>query len=260
MDRPAIFITGAAAGIGRATAELFSSRGWFVGAFDLNAAELESLRAKLGAQNCLAETLDVTDATALSSALKHFFQTAGNRLDLLFNCAGIASVAHFEDIPLARHHQIVDVNLKGVLNGLHCALPYLKQTRGARVISMCSASAIYGAPAFASYCATKFAVRGLTEALNIEWARHGIKVMDLLPLFVATPMVAGMKDAPVSLSRLGVRLQAQDIAAVVWRAAHWRFWPRAHWYPGWQSALMALLQKLSPTWLNRLSTKMVSGY
>src|SRR5260221_8382523 len=124
MDRPSIFITGAAAGIGRVTAELFSSGGWFVGAYDMNAAELESLRSGLGAQNCLVETLDVADAAALSSALNRFFETAGGGLDVLFNCAGIVSVAHFEDIPLARHHQIVDVNLKGVLNGFSTALPY----------------------------------------------------------------------------------------------------------------------------------------
>ena len=259
MDRPSIFITGAAAGIGRATAELFSSRGWFVGAYDMNAAELESLRARLGVENCLAETLDVTDAAALSSALSRFFQTR-RRLDVLFNCAGIVSVAHFEDIPLQRHHQIVDINLKGVLNGFSAALPYLKQTRGARVISMCSASAIYGAPAFASYSATKFAVRGLTEALNIEWARHGIKVMDLMPLFVQTQMVTSVTTVPGSLARLGVRLQPQDIAKAVWRAAHWKWWPRVHWYPGIQTWLMALLQKLSPAWLNRLSTKLVTGY
>ena len=260
MDRPSIFITGAAAGIGRATAELFSSRGWFVGAYDMNAAELESLRSKLGAQNCLAETLDVADVAALSSALQRFFQSAGRRLDVMFNCAGIVSVAHFEDIPLVRHHQIVDVNFKGVLNGFHCALPYLKQTRGARVISMCSASAIHGAPAFASYSATKFAVRGLTEALSVEWVRHGIRVMDLMPLFVATPMVAGVKDLPPSLARLGVHLQAEDIAKAVWRAAHWKWWPRVHWYPGIQTWLMALVQKLSPAWLNRLSMKIISGY
>jgi NADP-dependent 3-hydroxy acid dehydrogenase YdfG len=132
MDRPAIFITGAAAGIGRATAKLFAGRGWFVGLYDMNAPGLESLKQELGPGACIAEPLDVTDAGAFGAALNRFFQAAGRRIDVLFNCAGILSVGNFEDIPLARHHQIVDINLKGVINGFHCALPYLKQTRGAQ--------------------------------------------------------------------------------------------------------------------------------
>ncbi len=260
MDRPAIFITGAAAGIGRATAQLFGSHGWFAGIYDMNAAGLASLKGELGAGNCTAETLDVTDAAALSSALNRFFHAAGRRLDVLFNCAGILSVGNFEDIPLARHHQLVDINLKGVINGFHCALPYLKQTPGARVISMASASAIYGSPAYASYSATKFAVRGLTEALNVEWSRHGILVMDVWPIFVNTAMVTAI-EAPESLKRMGVHLQAADVAGVIYKAAtrpRWR--TRVHWLIGLQTWMLAIAARLMPTWLTRLTTKQVSGY
>src|ERR1044071_8088586 len=203
MERPSIFITGAAAGIGRATAQRCASQGWFVGAYDMDAAGLDSLKSALGAGNYVTETLNVTDPVALSAALDRFFQAAGRRLDVMFNCAGILSVGNFEDIALPRHHAMVDVNLKGVINGFHCALPYLKQTRGARVISMASASAIYGSPAFASYSASKFAVRGLTEAMNIEWARHGITVMDVWPIFVNTAMVTEIIEQPESLKKMG---------------------------------------------------------
>jgi len=244
MSRPAIFITGAAAGIGRATAELFAARGWFVGLYDVADGAVEALRLQLGAERSLAGKLDASDAEAYAAALAAFFEAAGD----------------FESIPLARHHRVVEINLGGVINGCHAALPYLRRTPGARLINMASASAIYGAPAFASYSASKFAVRGLTEALNIEWARHGIRVMDVLPLFVATPMIANVAKAPASLGRLGVQLEAADIARMVWRAAHWRWWPRVHWYPGWQTRGFALVQKCSPAWLNRLSTKLVSGY
>lgn len=260
MSRPAIFITGAAAGIGRATAELFAAQGWFVGLYDVADGAVEALRLQLGAERGIAGRLDASDAEAFAAALEQFFQAAGGRLDLLFNCAGILATGDFESIPLARHHRIVEVNLRGVINGCHAALPYLRRTPGAQVINMASASAIYGAPAFASYSATKFAVRGLTEALNIEWARHGIRVMDVLPLFVATPMVNNVANPPASVGRLGVLLSAADIAQVVWRAAHWRWWPRVHWYPGWQTKAFAFVQKCSPAWLNRLSTKIVSGY
>jgi NADP-dependent 3-hydroxy acid dehydrogenase YdfG len=260
MERPGIFITGAAAGIGRATATLFAARGWFVGGYDMNVAGLEALASSLGTGNCITERLDVTDPAALLAALNRFFQAAGRRLDVLFNCAGILSVGNFEEIPLPRHHQIVDINLKGVLNGMHCALPYLKQTRGARVISMASASAIYGSPAFASYSASKFAVRGLTEAMNIEWARHGITVMDVWPIFVNTAMITEIEQ-PESLKKMGVHLQATDVAQVIWRAAKRpRSLPRVHWFVGAQTWMLWLATRLIPVWVMRLTTRRISGY
>jgi NAD(P)-dependent dehydrogenase (short-subunit alcohol dehydrogenase family) len=265
VTRPSIFVTGAASGIGRATAELFAERGWFVGLYDVNEAGARELAARLGSASSVAGTLDVTDAARFAAALAQFWQAAGQRLDLLFNNAGIASIGDFEKIPLARHHAIVDVNLKGVINGCHCALQYLQRTPGARVINTCSASAIYGTPAFAGYSATKFAVKGFTEALDIEWRRHGVTVRDVLPLFVDTPLVRqgldGLVGQPLrSIEVLGMRLTAADVAATVWRAAHWKLWPRVHWYPGRQGWFMALAQKLSPGWLSRLTTRWMSGY
>lgn len=261
MTRPAIFVTGAAAGIGRATAQLFAGRGWFVGLYDVNEAGVQELRRTLGEANAVAGRLDVTDVAQFEHALAQFFEAAGRRLDVLFNNAGIAATGDFEGIPLARHHAVVDVNVKGVLNGCHLALPYLKRTPGARVISMCSASAIYGAPAFAGYGATKFAVRGLTEALDIEWQRHGIAVRDVMPLFVDTPMVAAFESHPKSMDVLGLRLTAPDLARTVWRAAHWpRWWPKVHFLPGLQTWGTYVMQKLTPLWFNRLTTRLITGY
>jgi NAD(P)-dependent dehydrogenase (short-subunit alcohol dehydrogenase family) len=258
MSRPSIFITGAAAGIGRATAELFAARGWFVGLYDVDEAGVRELAGRLGPA-AAAGRLDVTDPAGWGAALEAFWKAAGGRLDLLFNNAGIAAVGDFAELPLARQHALIDVNFKGVVSGFHAAFPYLKRTPGARVISMCSGSAIYGAPQFATYGATKFAVRGLTEALDLEWNRHGIRVMDILPLFVDTPMVAGFERKPRSMERLGMSLSAGDVARTVWRAAHWRLWPRLHWYPNLQSWLFALSAKLTPAWFNRWTTRLVTG-
>lgn len=204
--------------------------------------------------------MDVSDGAAFAAALEQFFKEAGGRLDLLFNCAGILTADDFDRIPLARHHAIVEVNFKGVINGCYAALPWLRQTAGARVINMSSASAFFGTPGFASYSATKCAVKGLTEALNIEWSRYGIVVRDVLPLFVDTRMIDDIHTVG-SLKRLGVRLQPQDVAASVWRAAHWpRWWPRVHWLPGIQTAVTYLLMRLSPLWLNRWVSRRLSGY
>lgn len=258
MSSPAIFITGAAAGIGRATAELFASRGWRVGLYDVDVDAVERLHVELGAST-IGGRLDVTDPGAVGRALEDFVAFSGGRIDVMFNNAGILSVGEFETIGVARHHAIVDVNVGGVINGCHAAFPHLLRTPGSRVISMSSASAIYGAPAYASYSASKFAVKGLSEALDIEWQRHGIRVMDVLPLFVNTAMVTTIEQ-PTSIARLGVRLQPRDIAQTVWAAAHWNGWRKVHWYPGLQSRLLALSNKLAPTWLNRFATKKISGY
>lgn len=261
--KPSIFITGAGAGIGAATARLFAARGWFVGLYDVNESAVLELSRELG-PSVVTGRLDVTDPARFKAVLSEFFEAAGNRLDVLFNNAGIAATDAFEDIDLQRHHAVVDVNLKGVVNGCYYALPYLKQTTGSRVISMCSASAIYGAPSFAVYSGTKFAVRGLTEALNVEWARHGVTVMDVMPLFVDTPMVRSFENPPKSMERMGLRLVADDIANTVWKAANWPTrwwaWPRVHWLPGLQSKLLWLATKYLPVWLSRLTTRIITGY
>jgi NAD(P)-dependent dehydrogenase (short-subunit alcohol dehydrogenase family) len=251
-----IFITGAAAGIGRAAARHFAARGWFVGLFDIDSDGVHALAAELGADRALAGRLDVVDAGSWQAALENFFQRAG-RLDVLLNNAGILASGPFESIPLARQQLIVDINVKGVLNGCYLALPFLQRTPGARVINMASASAIYGQPALATYSATKFAVRGLTEALDLEWEAHGIKVMDILPLFVQTAMVKDMNAR--SIARLGVNLTAEDIATTIWDAAHYSGRvPRVHWTVGRQTKLMYSLNGLAPDWVTRLITRTIA--
>jgi NAD(P)-dependent dehydrogenase (short-subunit alcohol dehydrogenase family) len=255
-----IFITGAAAGIGRATAELFAREGWFVGLYDVNEAGVRALAQQLGAERARAGALDVTDGAALGAAVRDFFDAAGRRLDVMFNNAGIGQTGDFHTLSLQQHHRTIAVNFIGVLNGCHAAFPFLQQTPGSALVSMSSASAIHGAPGLASYAATKFAVKGLTEALSIEWQQHGIRVVDLLPLFVDTDMVRKFESQLKAKDALGMHLTADDIARTVWRAVHWRGWPRTHWYPGLQGWFMALAQKLSPGWVNRFTTKMISGY
>ena len=252
-----IFITGAAAGIGCETARLFHARGWKIGVYDVDSQGVELLLAELG-PGASGSALDVTDAGAFAQAL-HDFAGHHGRLDVLLNNAGIASVGDFESIDTERHARIVDINIKGVINGCHAALSWLRQTPDSRVINLASASAIYGTPGFASYSASKFAVRGLSEALNIEWRRYGIRVFDLLPVFVNTAMVTPMRGNAI-VRRLGVHLRASDVAATVWRAANSRRHRRVHWYVGMQARLMALANKYVPDILNRATTRAISGY
>ncbi|MEX6503327.1 SDR family oxidoreductase [Pseudomonas zhanjiangensis] len=248
-----ILITGAASGIGAATARLFHGRGWQVGLLDINHSALAELAAELG--GVWHAELDVADPAAARLALADFCAMHGGQLRLLFNSAGLLRCGYFEQIEAAEHARIIQVNLLGLLNMTHAAFAYLKVTPGAQVINMGSASGVYGVPHMASYSASKFAVRGLTEALELEWARHGIRVGDLMPPFVATPMLASQHfEAPV-LRRLGVKLEARDIAAAVWQQAQV---PTLHRPVSLRFKLMYWAGQLAPAWLNRLVMRRLS--
>ena len=254
-----IFITGAAAGIGRAVAERFAKAGWFVGLYDVDEVALEALRQQLGVGHCHTGRLDVSRAEDWRPQLEAFYQRAG-RLDLLFNNAGVSATSFFEDTELARHHRVIDINLKGVLNGCHSALPFLKLTPGARVVNMCSASALYGQPMLSTYSATKAAVRGFTEALDIEWKRHGIRVVDALPLFVNTAMVRDDVSKMKTVQTLGVHLSADDVARTVWKLSQGKASGLpVHSPVGWQTQAFYFLCKHTPDFINRFVTARLCG-
>lgn len=248
------FITGAASGIGRATARLFTQRGWRVGLVDRDGAALQSLVEELGKGAASAWTCDVTDPPALRAALEEFAGGPEGRLELLVNNAGLLRVGPFEEMQPEEHRALIEVNARGVVEGLLAAFPMLKNARG-RVVNLASASAEYGTPDFATYSASKMFVRGLSEALDIEWQRHGIRVACIMPAFVATPMIRGVSSA--SMTRLGVQLGPEDVAEVVWRAAHGR---RLMWHVGGGYRLLRALMQPLPGSVKRAVMRRVSGY
>ena len=249
----AIFITGAASGIGRETAKLFAARGWRIGAFDLDEAGLERLAGEIGEEKCHRARLDVRDAAAYRERVAAFGQWTGGRMDALFNCAGIMRMGPFDQTPLEEHVRTVEVNVIGVLNGIHASFSLLKATPGSHIVTMGSASGIYGVPDLVTYSASKFFIRGLTEGLNIEFERHGITVTDLMPLYVDTPMVRSQTYRAGSLHTFGARLTPDQIAQIVWKAVHGR---RVHWVPG---ALLKVLNYLGGAlpFVSRPTMKMV---
>jgi NAD(P)-dependent dehydrogenase (short-subunit alcohol dehydrogenase family) len=242
-----IVISGAASGIGAATARLFHARGWRVGLLDVDAQALGALAAEL--DGAWHTRLDVVDAGAVRAALADFCAQSGGQLRLLFNGAGILRTGAFVDIELEQHARLVQINVLGLLNLCHAAFPYLKATPEAQVINMSSASALYGVPQLASYSASKFAVRGLTEALELEWREHGIRVGDLMPPFVDTPMVRNQARRPPVMRRLGVRLQAEQIAESAWQQAQRSM---VHRPVGLQFGVLFNLGQVAPGWVNRL--------
>ena len=220
MSSKSILITGAGSGIGRETARLFARRGWLVGAVDIADGALAALAAEFPAGTVVPIVADVRTSDGARTMVEALTAKTGGTLDVLFNCAGVLRMGPFETISPTDQALTVDVNVTGVLNGLNAAFPALKRTPGAHVVSMSSTSAEYGTPDLAVYSASKFFVRGLTEALNIEWARHDIDVSALLVAYVRTPMIV---DAPVkakSIAKLGVKVTPEKVAEAVWKAAH----------------------------------------
>jgi NAD(P)-dependent dehydrogenase (short-subunit alcohol dehydrogenase family) len=209
-NRKAVFITGAASGIGLGTAKRFAKEGWFVGLADINAAGLKSALDAIGRQNGASYLLDVRDTAAWIDALSVFAAASGGRLDVLVNNAGVASYGYLEDQSDEEVGRQIDINIKGVIAGARAALPYLKKTPGAQLINVASCASLYGAPKMAVYCASKFAVRGLSEALDIEFSRFGVGVKCIMPWFVDTPILDA--GAQATNEKMSDTLRAGNVA------------------------------------------------
>ncbi|MCP3985430.1 MAG: SDR family oxidoreductase [bacterium] len=238
-DRKSIFVTGAASGIGRATCRLFAERGWFVGAYDIDEPGLTSLEQELGTENCLTRRLDVSNKAEFDRAMEEFSEATGGQLDLLFNNAGIGTGGWFEEVPYDVAMRVLDVNFIGVVNGVYCAIPLLKRTPNSLCFSTSSSAALFGLPRTGMYAATKFAVKGLTEALSVELSRFGGRAADVLPALVDTPILEATRDyssgespgvamkknaTPEGAMRL---VQPEEVAELVMEAYGS---DRVHWY------------------------------
>jgi len=243
MTPPTIFITGAGKGIGKATALLFAQRGWFVGLSDINAAALKAVAAEIGEARCSTHLMDVRDIAQVRTAMADFGERTGQRMNALFNNAGILIPGGFEQMPLEQHHDLIDVNLTGIINVTHCALPLLKNTPKSAVINMCSASAIYGNPELTTYAATKSAVKSLTEGMNMLFRKHDTHVADLSPAYVNTDLVTDVKQ-DMELPDRDVKLGAEDIARAAWKAVHSK---KVHHYIGFDSNFFRFCKWLLPT-------------
>lgn len=226
-ERRAIFITGGGSGIGREVAIYFGKRGWFVGIGDVNEQGMEETLALIPGGFKYAHKLDVRDRAAWDVALEAFSTAAGGRIDALFNNAGIAHGGPLAEQPTGEIEALLDVNVKGVLFGAQAAYAHLKKTApGSALVNTASLAGIIGAPNMSVYCATKWAVRGMTRSLDAEWAADGIKVSALCPGFIDTPLIEQTRpesnqSVKESLVEAGVEVSpVSDVSKVVWDAVH----------------------------------------
>ncbi|HWJ06731.1 MAG TPA: SDR family NAD(P)-dependent oxidoreductase [Steroidobacteraceae bacterium] len=253
-----IFITGAGAGIGAATAQRFASRGWTVGASDVDAAALAALQGQVGAGRLHMYTADVRDARALQAAVASFAEgPGGGRLDAVFANAGVLYMGPDATLTPLQKQLLIDVNVNGVVHTFDAAMPYLlRAAPGARAVAMASTSAEYGSPQHAVYGATKFFVRGYTEALDIEYRRAGLRVSGIYVSYVGTGMVTGANFRPASVDRLGVKATPEQVAGAVWRAVHGG---RAHWRVGFDAKLTHYAVRLLGAWIAPIYAKITGA-
>ncbi len=225
--RKSIFITGAASGMGRETARLFAGQGWFVGGYDVNEAGLEALKAELGPDNCVVRVLDVTDRDDYRMAVATFGEATGGKMDLLYNNAGIGRGGPFAEQPFEDVIAVVQVNLMGVLIGIHEAIGLLKATPNSLCFTTSSSSATFGMANIAVYSATKHAVKGLSEALSVEFKAYGVRVADVLPGVIDTPILPpGVAEAAPKEGMFRA-IPPVEVAKAVWEAYHA---DKLHWY------------------------------
>ncbi len=228
IDYKSIFITGGGSGLGRAIARRFSQGGWFVGLGDIDKDGMAGTGASLPDGTWSSHTLDVREPEQWDRALKDFNEACGGRIDAMANNAGVPLGGALADLTTAEIDRTLAINLGGVIYGARAAYPYLKEAApGSCLVNTCSAAGIYGQAGMSVYCASKFGVRGITESLDIEWAADGIRVTDVMPSFIDTPLLAQASHAhdnrPIRdrVADAGLEFTpVEDVAETFWRAVN----------------------------------------
>jgi short-subunit dehydrogenase len=195
-DRVAV-VTGAASGIGRAVATLLARKGCDLALVDVNDEGLRETARSVEAAGRKASlhVVDVADAAGMRALPEQVIAEHGH-VHVLVNNAGVALDARFEDSSLEDLRWIVGINFWGVVHGCKFFLPYLRREEEAHIVNLSSLFGIVGVPANSAYCATKFAVRGLSEALWTEVSGDGIGVTSVHPGGIRTNIARAARGVP----------------------------------------------------------------
>jgi len=195
FENKVALVTGAASGIGLASAQRLAREGARVFACDLNFEQLEQEMAKLVAEGHTVRThkLDVADSAACHAAVAAAVAQFG-RLDVLCNIAGIGQFKSFDEISQAEWDKIMAVNVTGVFVLCQAAMPHLLASKG-NIVNMSSSAGVVGVPYNAAYCASKGAVLMLTKSLSSEFAARGVRVNAICPGGVNTPLSRGFNES-----------------------------------------------------------------
>ena len=203
-----VAITGGARGIGRATAAALIAQGARVAIGDIEADLASQTATELGA-GTVGLALDVTDRDSFAAFLDEV-ETRLGPLDVLINNAGIMPIGAFVEETDATAHRMVDINLHGVINGSKLAIERFLPRRRGHLVQIASAAGKFGIAGGATYCATKHAVVGLSEALAMELRDTGIEISVVMPTVVNTELGSGLPQ-----TRAFKAVEPQDVADAI---------------------------------------------
>jgi NAD(P)-dependent dehydrogenase (short-subunit alcohol dehydrogenase family) len=196
------FITGAASGIGAATARRFAAEGAVVAGADLGSGGDASWKdaVRLSPSSTLA-ALDVRDETAVAAAVSSVVERHG-RIDVVVNSAGVAGGGPVHMLSVDEWQRVLDVNLKGTMLVCKHALPVMLAQRSGSIVNIASVEGLEGCEGGSAYNASKGGVVLLTRNMAIDYARMGIRVNAVCPGFIETPMLAGVLGMPEMAEQL----------------------------------------------------------
>ncbi len=190
-----IVVTGAARGIGYATAKALLARGGRVIIGDRDVAVLEKAVTELGRSGQVSGyPVDVTDADSFSVLLDKARADGGGRVDVLINNAGVMPVGPFLDQSEQAIRTSIEVNFYGVLTGCRLVLPDMVRHHRGHIVNVASMAGMVAVPGQVVYAGTKFAVVGLSTAMADEFAPQGVNISVVLPTFTNTELISGTKD------------------------------------------------------------------
>jgi NAD(P)-dependent dehydrogenase (short-subunit alcohol dehydrogenase family) len=191
LDGANVFLTGAASGIGRATAELAGRQGARLHLTDVDQDGLARTAAGINAAGgtvVLARPADIADHEAVRGLAARVNEASG-AMDVVMNIAGVSAWGTVRSLEHATWRRMVDVNLMGPIHVIEELLPpMIEARRGGHLVNVSSAAGLIGMPWHAAYSASKFGLRGVSEVLRFDLRRHGIGVSLVCPGAVATPL------------------------------------------------------------------------
>ena len=214
IQNKVVIITGASSGLGEATAKRLAASGAKLMLGARREDRLKELVAAIAASGGTANYLvtDVTDRAQVEALAKQTLSTYG-RIDVLINNAGLMPLSPLDQIKVEEWDQMIDVNIKGVLYGIAAVLPMMRQQKSGHIINVSSVAGHKVFPGAAVYCATKFAVRAISEGLRLE-SNGEIRSTNISPGAVATELTSTISDTDTAASTNALYEIAIDADAI----------------------------------------------
>ena len=232
FENKKVLITGSASGIGKAITRSFAEEGAWLALADINGEGVQAAIHELGATTgrVLSYSLDVTKEKQVSEVVEKAIRDLGG-IDILVNDAGVSTMQYAWNITEEEWDYVMDVNAKGCWLVSKHVIPHMRSRKQGKIVNVASMGGLVGAPLLAHYCASKFAVVGLTESMAKELAPEGINVNAVCPGFVKTAMqdrevvweaklrgienVEEVRKEYVKLTPMGRLSVPEDVASVV---------------------------------------------